>query len=104
VRSVGVVVDPPFLDDLASLVEIGEQMFVQALVAQSAVEAFNKAILHRLAGCDVVPLDPEFLGEIANPDLRIVSGTNRERPLSSEGIRRQSRRGRLCLAGCRKQS
>lgn len=62
VRSVGVVVDSPFLDNLASLVQIGEQVFVEALVAQPAVEAFDKTVLHRLAGRDVVPLlDPEFL-------------------------------------------
>ena len=47
VRSVGVVVGPPFLDDLASLVEICEQVLVQTLVAQAAVEAFDKAVLHR---------------------------------------------------------
>lgn len=28
-RSVGVVVDPPFLDDLTGLVEVGEQVFVE---------------------------------------------------------------------------
>jgi hypothetical protein len=60
VRPVGVVVDPPFLDDLTSFVEICEQVFVQAFVAQPAVEAFNKTVLHRLAGRDVVPLDPEL--------------------------------------------
>ena len=60
-RSVGVVVDPPFLDDLASLVEIGEQVLVQAFVTQAAVKAFDKTVLHRLAGRDVVPLDPAFL-------------------------------------------
>ena len=43
-RSVGVVVDPPCLDDLAGLVEVGEQMFVQALVPQSAVEALDEAM------------------------------------------------------------
>jgi len=42
--SVGVVVDPPFFDDVARLVEVGEQMFVQALVAQSALEALDEAI------------------------------------------------------------
>jgi len=57
VRPVGVVVDPPFFDDLAGFVEIGEQLLVEALVTQPAVEAFDKPILHRLAGCDVVPLD-----------------------------------------------
>ena len=54
VRPVGVVVDPPVLDDLPSLVVVREQMFVEALVAQPAVEAFDKAILHRFARRDVV--------------------------------------------------
>ena len=57
VRSVGVVVDPPFFDDLARLVEVGEQVFVEALVAQAAVEALDEAILHRFARRDVVPFD-----------------------------------------------
>src|SRR6202012_2480597 len=61
VRSVGVVVDPPFFDDLSRLVEIGEQVLVETLVAQTAVEAFDKAVLHRLAGRDVMPFDPELL-------------------------------------------
>ena len=61
VRSVGVVVDPPFFDDLARLVEVGEQVLVEALVAQSAVEALDEPILHRFAGCDVVPLDATLL-------------------------------------------
>ncbi len=46
VRPVGIVVDPPFLDDLASLVEVDEQVLVQALVAQAAIEALDRA--HRL--------------------------------------------------------
>ena len=41
VRSVGVVVDPPFFDDLARLVEVGEQVLVEALITQAAVEAFH---------------------------------------------------------------
>lgn len=60
-RSVGVVVDPPVLDDLTGLVEVSEQVFVEALVAQATVEALNKSILHRFARCDVVPLDAQFL-------------------------------------------
>jgi hypothetical protein len=53
VRSVGVVVDPPCFDDVARLVDVGEQVFVEALVAQSAVEALHKAILHRFTRRDV---------------------------------------------------
>lgn len=57
-RPVGVVVDPPFFDDLTGLVEVGEQVLVEAFVAQPAVEAFNKAILHWFAWRDIVPFDP----------------------------------------------
>ena len=42
VRSMCVVVDPPFLDDLAGFVEVGEQVFVETLVTQAAVEACDK--------------------------------------------------------------
>src|SRR5208337_3779681 len=61
VRSVGVVVGPPFFDDLTRLFEIGEQVLVKALVAQASVEALDKAILHRFARCDVVPFDAALL-------------------------------------------
>ena len=60
-RSVGVVVDPPFFDDLLCLSEIAEQVLVEAFVAQPAVEALDEAILHRFAGCDVVPFDVMLL-------------------------------------------
>ena len=60
-RSVGVVVDPPFFDDLACLLDVGEQVLVEALVTQSAVEALHEAILHRFAGRNVVPFDITFL-------------------------------------------
>jgi len=36
-------------------------MLVQALVAQATVEALDEAILHRLARCNVVPLDATLL-------------------------------------------
>ena len=36
-------------------------MFVEAFIAEAAVEAFNKGVLHRLAGRDIVPTDAAFL-------------------------------------------
>ena len=59
--SLSVVVLPPCFDDLTCLVEVGEQVLVEALVAQPAVEALNKAILHRFARCNVVPFDVVLL-------------------------------------------
>ena len=60
-RSVGIVVNPPFFDDLACLAEVGEQVLVEALVTQAAIEAFNKAFLHRFSGRDVVPFNVMLL-------------------------------------------
>ena len=60
-RSVGVVVDPPFFDDRPCLAEVGEHVLVETLVSQAAVEAFDEAILHRFAGGDVVPFDGVLL-------------------------------------------
>ena len=49
VRPVFVVVDPPFVDGLTRLAEVGEQVLVEALVAPSVV-SFGKSSLHRLTG------------------------------------------------------
>lgn len=42
--------------------EAVEQLLIQELVAQRPIERFNERILLRLAGIDVVPLDPVFAG------------------------------------------
>ena len=61
VRACCVVVVPPFGDDPPRFGQAGEEMFVEALVAQAAVEALDKAVLHGLARCDVVPANAAFL-------------------------------------------
>jgi hypothetical protein len=35
VRSIGVVVDPPFIDAISRFVEVSEQVFVETLVAHA---------------------------------------------------------------------
>ena len=60
VRSECVVVDPPFFDDPSGLWQADEEMLVETLVTQSAIEALDEAILGRLAGCDVVPFHAPF--------------------------------------------
>src|SRR5690606_26252176 len=57
----GVEVLPPFGDGAARMVEAEEQALVQKLVAHPAVEALDIAILHRLSGRDVMPLDAMIL-------------------------------------------
>ena len=52
-----IVVGFPCFDDVLGLSIAWEQVLVQALVAQPAIEGFNKTVLHWLAGGDVVPFD-----------------------------------------------
>ena len=53
-RSGCVVVGNPGNDDLPSLIEVEKQALVEKFVTHTAVEGFHIAVLHRLAGCDVV--------------------------------------------------
>ena len=59
-RACCVVVVPAFRDDPPGFGQAGEEMFVEALVAQAAVEALDNAVLDGLAWCDVVPADAAF--------------------------------------------
>ena len=61
VRASCVIVETPGFDDPARLLQAAEQMLVQAFIAKTADKALCKAILHRLAGRDVMPADPAFL-------------------------------------------
>ena len=57
----GVVVLLPGGEFDPSVTDRREQHLVQAFVAEPSVKAFHKAILHWLAGCDVVPVDGPLL-------------------------------------------
>ena len=57
-RPLGLVVEAPAFEDGTGLRQRAEQGLVQQLIAQSAVEAFDKGILHRLTRDDVMPADP----------------------------------------------
>jgi hypothetical protein len=41
-----------------------KQSFIEQLIAQTPVEAFDKSVLLRFAGCDVVPVDPGSIGPL----------------------------------------
>ena len=55
--AVMVKIDAPRCDQLTGVSEAVEQVLVQALVPHPAVEAFDKAVLHWLAGGDVMPVN-----------------------------------------------
>ena len=56
VRPDVVVVVPPGIEHEAGVGQRREQRLVEAFVTQAAVEAFDEAVLHRLARCDVMPV------------------------------------------------
>ena len=56
-RALGVVVGHPSRYEIAGMGEIAEQCFVEKLIPHTAVEAFDKPILHRFTRRDVVPFD-----------------------------------------------
>ena len=47
-------------DHDAGMIQAQEQRLVEQLVARATVEALDVAVLHRLARCDVVPLDADL--------------------------------------------
>ena len=63
-RALRVVVDGPGRDQIVGVGEVSEQRLVQELVAQAAVEAFDKGILDRLSGSNVVPLHLRLAGPV----------------------------------------
>ncbi len=56
-RAVMVVVVAPCRNHAAGMALRREQVFVLAFFPLPFVEAFDQSVLHRLAGCDVVPAD-----------------------------------------------
>jgi hypothetical protein len=64
VWSVGVVVDPPFFDDLTCFLEVGEQVLVETLVAQPAVETLDQRVFNGLPWPNEVELDAAPVGPL----------------------------------------
>lgn len=52
-----IIVAAPCRDYMAGMAQAVEQMLVGAFIAQAAIEALHQAILHGIAGCDVMPFD-----------------------------------------------
>ena len=57
-RSRMIIIKPPGFDDLPRFGQTVEQVFVQALVAETAVEALDESVLDWLARFDVMPSHP----------------------------------------------
>ena len=60
-RSAGVVVGSPLFSDAPRGRESAKHVLVEALVAEAAIEAFDEAVLHRVARRNGVPFDALIL-------------------------------------------
>jgi hypothetical protein len=69
VRTLAVVQIAPTRDHRAGVLERDEVVFVEAFVAQPAVEAFDVGVLDRLARCDMVRANAMFLRPDASRSL-----------------------------------
>src|SRR3712207_4329967 len=70
-----VVVEPPSLDDAARLGQAREPALVETFLAEAAVEALDRGVLHRLAGIDEEQLHAILVGpavELAATELRTI--------------------------------
>lgn len=56
-RAAQVIVVSPVFDSLPGMAVAGEQVLVEAFVAQASVEALHEAVLHWLARRNVMPVD-----------------------------------------------
>ena len=52
-----VVVVAPCRDQRPGVAQVGKQVFIETLVPQAAIEAFDEAVLHRFSRRNVVPFD-----------------------------------------------
>jgi hypothetical protein len=69
-RSEVVVFAAPVFDEEASFSEGSEPVLVEAIIPESAVEAFDESILHGFAGLDVVDEDTSGL----SPQMKGTTG------------------------------
>lgn len=63
-RSLLVVFAPPCFDDCPGVQQVGEPVFVEALVAQTTVEGFDVGVLVRLARFDQPQLYAVFVRHV----------------------------------------
>lgn len=56
-----IIIADAFADDMPRVIEIAEQILIQTLIPEPAVECLTEGILRRLAGRDVMPLKASVL-------------------------------------------
>lgn len=76
--TVQVVVVAVGVDQFARVMEVDELMFVEAFVAQLAVEAFDIAVLRRLAWRDEAVMDGVFMRPALQRQARELGSVVRE--------------------------
>ncbi len=64
VRPNFIVFYPPVLDNLLGVFEVQKPMLVEAFIPKLAVETFDKCIIHRFSGFNVIDMNPTLLGPL----------------------------------------
>jgi hypothetical protein len=97
------VILAPGFDEVSGFGEPEEKKFVQTLVTQFVVEAFDEGVLHQLAGLDVVPGHP-----LGGPAQEVTEGSNPTRSATESPIipspRAKSRKRRVHGVICDRSS
>ena len=76
-RSAGIVIAAPCFDDPARHWQAPKDVFVEALIPEAAVEAFDKGVLDRLSGGDVVPSTDCALSNSFDHEAGVCCGSQR---------------------------
>lgn len=66
VRTHVVVIEPPRLNEMPSVSETPEHMFVQTLVPDPSIQALREAVLSWFARGDIMPFDSGLLCPVKN--------------------------------------
>jgi hypothetical protein len=82
-RPDGFVVVSPESQRSTGVCQAVEDLLVQALLAQAAVEAFNESVLLRLSGIDVMSLDTVFLRPFQDCLARELGAVNLHNSLTA---------------------
>lgn len=73
VRAALVVILTPFTDDLPSMADVAEPVFIQAFIAKASGKTLNKSVLRRLAGLN----KPHLHEMLKGPLVKCSTGKRR---------------------------
>ena len=83
-RSYGVVVPAPSVEDAPGILDAGKPVFVEALIAELAIEALDVRVLGRFSGSDEVDTHSVLVGSLKNLTSEQFATQHRNTALSQK--------------------